>query len=118
MIRFNHDGNNFVLKFNHPTLPATDIAEQFGIIVSDNLEGERRCSVVSLECLDSDGEPTDVFEGIAVVNPKDNFSKITGRRLALTDLMEMLKDHDLGSKEFCTKLWDEYKSKCKFRNKK
>jgi len=124
-IKVEHGDHNFVIKFDHKNIPIDELNGQYGFIIPygylSRQDDSRLCSIAQIEIFnrnDQFGDPEDVFEGIAVVNPSDNFCKITGRKLALVDVLSIMKVSGLANKELRTKIWEAYKNNCKFNKKK
>lgn len=53
--------------------------------------------------------------GIADCSKKDNFSRITGRKISLQRAMSKVINHNLLNKEDRRKIWYKYLSSCKIK---
>ena len=85
-LRLEYDGKKIEIRFGHKeVLDIADDDQWRRFLNKEKFIGGRRCSVAELYI---DG--TSFSVGLAVCNPRDNFSKVMGRKIALTDAIKPL----------------------------
>lgn len=85
--------------FYHKFIGIPELSDFVGI----SFDGNRRCSWAIVKV-----NGNDVYQGIAICHPNDNFSRAIGRKRALTDALRLL------SKDIRTAVWKEYRVQCSF----
>lgn len=101
MCKFNLNGVDYKLYFRHKKYNSQMITECWATVIApDGLEDPLKRIVE-----DTKGEKVTVYlVGTAYCNPKDNFCRKVGRRIALTRLISQMRL----VKEDRQKIWDTY----------
>jgi len=99
-IRFEYNNEKVEIVFFYDTVSEEDMLFE-GFKIHD--EYGRRCTAAKI--IRNDNE---VSIGVSVCRPPDNFSKSTGRKMALRDALSFISD-----KEFRKEVWRNYRENCK-----
>lgn len=99
-IRFSYRESDIEIYFDHAFISNEDFLFE-GQKFKDELG--RKVTKVTIFV---DKEQT--VEGVSICKPPDNFSKSTGRKLAIKDALYKIKEKDLRKA-----IWNNYREKCK-----
>ncbi len=104
-LRLKHDGKDIEIRFGYVSgcKCSAFVVQNFPLLDNTFFKRHpRRCSIAELSI---NGEP--FTRGMAVCHPKDNFSKVRGRKIALAKALEPL------DKLIRRAVWDTYKESMK-----
>jgi hypothetical protein len=94
MLRFEHEGKSYRLKFHHDR----DYVVRKTIMGEVQFRAARGGLTTAVVEVDENGQWKEAFIGQAFCHPQDNFCKETGRRVALEDLFK--ENGDILTKDF------------------
>jgi hypothetical protein len=110
MLRVEFEGKNYTLHFRHTKWQVEDLVKKE--LINPPPEGTPTFRRTTEICIREDGRCR--YRGIAVCSYLDNFSRATGRRLALQECITRSREtDDKISAEFAKMLWATYFLSCK-----